>query len=610
MSLDEKNNKVTCNGKEGVYFYKNESGFMFCFEKEKMDEYMEEAFLLIENGENVFVTGAAGTGKSSFLERIVERNEFKPKEFKKIIAVVSPTGVAAENVHGMTIHHMFGLQPILYLPGHKIKPNLYNLSSQQEEFVTCLEILIIDEVSMVRCDLLDAVDDILRHYRKIDKPFGGVQVVMFGDLYQLEPVVEDDEWEKLSEYYNQPYFFCSNVLKGVKWKVVELMKKYRQTDKQFMDLLDRVRLGNVTLNDLDLLRSRFDPDFKPDVIKFTTHKKEVKKYNEDKLQELPGENKLYIAKLHKADESKRWWDDFPTDYYLNLKVGARVMFLRNTDDYKNGTMGKIEDIYDDSVKVKIDNMEEPIIVERAKWSQYEYRIDKETKTIEAIETATFEQLPLKLAWAVTIHKSQGLTFDEVAIDVSKAFAYGQVYVALSRCRTLNGIHLTEPIYLQNILADTVVGEFLECKDDEGYVIIKDKYEGVQYEEQPLVLYVGKTTYDKIVAREKKDYSRFIKEENYDLAKKLFKYNQGKLCVNDIFSDDDYDDWEHIDAPGGHFPFLLRQYKTVVFVCRKTKEEVEAEILGRINVEYSDYGNDSDYGVCWKFNFRIGKILSK
>lgn len=421
---------------------------------------LEDIFLYIRKGYNLFITGKAGTGKTTVLKKIVE--EFNSNEN---VAVVAPTGIAAKNANGVTIHSLLQIPIGPWIP-ESDKIDLYNVSKYTKEIIDNISILIIDEVSMVRCDLLDEVDEILRFAKQSQLPFGGIQIVLFGDLYQLMPVVDDDDWEILRNVYDSPFFFSSRAFKKIDRVIIELKKVYRQDEPEFIELLNSVRTGNVTEEQLELLNSRCScRDILPkEAIKLTTHNWLAKQYNDFKLNNMNGVEysyKAYINKVYKyMDLPKSEW---PTDYVLKLKLGARVMFLRNDNRehrFVNGTLGTVIELYEDSVVVKTD---EGAVVRLRKhtWDFYTYRYDKQQKRITRELYATFKQIPLRLAWSVTIHKSQGLTFDNVIIEASKSFAAGQVYVALSRCRRLEGIQLTEKLEHSNIITNPIIKQFLD-----------------------------------------------------------------------------------------------------------------------------------------------------
>lgn len=425
----------------------------------QLDEYGQKAAQLVKEGNNLFITGKAGTGKSTVLRILVK----DAKERRKNVVVLAPTGVAAKVAKGMTIHSFLHLPLGPYIPGHHIQ-GLYHLNDIEKELIRKLDTIFIDEVSMVRCDLLDEIDDVLRHYRKSKMPFGGIQIVMFGDLYQLMPVANDEDKEKLSKAYKieSLYFFNAKVYKKMDCKTFKLMKIYRQAENDFKDLLNDVREGHVDSYEIKKLESRYNKFFSPSdkegYIRITTHNYRANKYNHEKLEQLPGDLYEFKASIPKGFIPKEEW---PTDYHLRLKKGARVMFLRNDPDkrFVNGTLGTVTKLTEYSIRVNTDDGID-IDVEKSNWDFYKYKINKYTKEIVSELVGTFRQYPLKLAWAVTIHKSQGMQFSKVIIDAGHAFAYGQVYVALSRCEVFHNIFLVSKISSKIIQTDPVVKDFM------------------------------------------------------------------------------------------------------------------------------------------------------
>lgn len=559
--------------------------------KKTFDSKAISAINSVAKGEHLFITGKAGTGKTTLLREIVRQNTGK-----KVMAILAPTGVAAENAGGFTMHSFFRLPVKPYLPEHKVLPELYKLDAGMEAVVKSIDMLIIDEISMVRCDMLDATDMILRHYRGNRKPFGGVQVVMFGDLYQLSPVVLYDEWDVMKDYYKAMYFFCCYAFQKMDYRVVELTKIYRQENTRFINLLNNIRLGEVSLRDIKDLESRYEPYYDPgvfdNVVSLMTHVRMTDNWNSKKFCQLSGASKRYKASTFNWQGERN-----PAEYYLDLKLGARVMFLRNTNSYKNGTLGRVEYLGDDYVCVRKDN-DEIVKVEKATWEQYNYSVNKETKTIYTSVSGTFKQFPLKLAWAVSIHKSQGLTFDEVAIDASKSFTFGQVYVALSRCRTLEGIHLLSKIPSHKIIADDIVRQYMECIDEEGRVHLPEEFDPIKYEKIPLVLYISERRFDKIKCGEMVNYKHGIEMDNKE---SLFLHKNGKICINRIFKDVNRD-WVYTDTNNGHCPFVIRQYHKVIFKCINNWRQMDADIAGTTEIYINSDGR-------WAFKFRIAKINS-
>ena len=557
--------------------------------KYELNSESQTVIELFLEGENLFVTGEAGTGKTTLLKELLKRNE---EVSNKKIVILAPTGVAAENVKGMTMHHFLKLPMKPYLPDHKVMPSLYKLEQETIDVICNLDVIIIDEISMVRCDMLDAMDMILRHYRKNKQPFGGVQIIMFGDLFQLAPVVKNTEWVEMKEYYDSVYFFSSRVLEKLNYKVVELTKIYRQRDNNFINILNDVRVADINKKELERLNCRYEKNFKTDVmddiVTLMTHNKKANRWNRNMLLSLKNKSYEYVASVN------NWYNkhDYPAELKLVLKKGARVMLIRNTDSYKNGTMGRIE--YLDPQKILVRKDDGCVIkVDKAKWELLEYKVDKKKKIIHTKVVGTFTQYPLRLAWAVSIHKSQGLTFDEVAIDASKSFAFGQIYVALSRCRTFEGIHLLSKITSDRILADDIVKSYLRSKDIKVCVKQPGKLESVQYEDFPLVLRISRKVFEKIRDCEKDEYRHSIDLDNKEL---LLQHKNGKICVNNKFSNKKKN-WNYRDINNGCFPFVQRHYKKVIFKCISIDEKIEAKINGLIKI----YLNKDNY---WAFKFSI------
>lgn len=423
--------------------------------KIQQDKYTSKALALIKEGTNLFITGKAGTGKTTLLREVVAESEKR----KKNVAILSPTGVAAMNAGGVTIHSFLKLPTSIYIPGMKI-PGLYSLKPEDIQIIKKIDLIIIDEVSMVRCDLLDAMDDVLRHYIGNENPFGGKQMVFFGDLYQLMPVAEEEDWKELSKHYESSYFFSSKVYQKLKCPMLELQKVHRQDNIDFVELLNSIRRGYISKMELQMLDSRYNKNYigDDDTIRLTTHNYKAWKYNQEKLDAIEYNEVEYKAWIDGFYPK----DDFPTDYVLRLKKGARVMFVRNDNvsrKYINGSLGTVTHCSEGLISVKLDNGTD-VFVERCIWEKLRYKVNKQTKMIETSVLGTFKQYPLKLAWAVTIHKCQGLTFDKVVIDAGRSFTYGQVYVALSRCRTFDGITLVSPISEKVISTDPVVNQFM------------------------------------------------------------------------------------------------------------------------------------------------------
>ena len=439
------------------------------------DEIFEMAERYVKaTGRSVFLTGKAGTGKTTFLRYITQTTS-------KRFVVLAPTGVAAINAGGSTIHSFFQLPLCPYLPDVKElvteyqMPERYrSLRKERVKIIRTLDLLIIDEISMVRADLLDAVDATLRRYRHSDKPFGGVQLLMIGDAQQLSPVVKENERQYISQVYQSPYFFHSKALQKLPYVTIELQKVHRQQDQEFVDILNAIRENRPSARLLQSLNSRVNAyDDCDDVIRLTTHNAQADKVNTMKLDALPGDIVTFGAEI----EGEFPENSYPADEMLSLKVGAQVMFIRNDSEagFYNGKIGKVTEIGANGVVSVTDSDGLTISVTPTEWTNSQYVLNDESGEIEQSVVGTFKQLPLRIAWAITIHKSQGLTFDKVIIDAGAAFAFGQVYVALSRCRTLEGISLDSPIRTSTIYSDTHVSDFNDTIQAEAQSV-RDKLE--------------------------------------------------------------------------------------------------------------------------------------
>jgi DNA-binding CsgD family transcriptional regulator/GTPase SAR1 family protein len=402
----------------------------------------------------LFLTGKAGTGKTTFLKKLKEQS-------KKEMAVVAPTGVAAINAGGVTIHSFFQLPLSPFIPTDAGRKNLIGkirMNSVRRKVIERLEMLVIDEVSMVRADLMDEIDTVLRHFRysRRNEPFGGVQMVFFGDMYQLSPVCNEEEWQLLADYYPSIYFFDSLAIRAQPPVYIEFDNIFRQSNLNFIQLLNEVRNNKISNESFELLQSLYNPTFRPSnddtYVTLTTHNYKADNINAEELAKLSGESKKFKATIKGEYPEK----SYPTELELEFKVGAKVMFLKNDKEmprrYFNGKIGEITNFVNGGIYVQCPG-ENQIYVVPEIWENISYTTAPDTKQITESVLGTFEQYPLRLAWAITIHKSQGLTFDKAIIDAGQAFTPGQVYVALSRCRSLEGLVLLSKINRNSLHVD-------------------------------------------------------------------------------------------------------------------------------------------------------------
>ena len=433
------------------------------------------AWDFVENtGRSIFLTGKAGTGKTTFLKMVVEQSRKRP-------IVVAPTGVAAINAGGVTIHSFFQLPFSPYVPGAKVESK-FDFSREKRKIIASIDLLIIDEISMVRADLLDAIDAVLRRFRDHMQPFGGVQLLMIGDLAQLTPVVTPEDERMLKPYYDTPYFFGSKALQQIDYVTIQLEHVYRQQDASFINLLNEVRTGHPSAKSMAQLNSRVGQSNASLAIRLTTHNNLANYYNESELQKLPSRSYSYHAEI------KGTFPDYsyPTAETLELKVGAQVMFVKNDPSgehrYYNGRIGRVMEAGEKHLTVYCEGDANAIEVEPLEWENTRYTLNEKTREIESEVQGTFKQLPLRLAWAITIHKSQGLTFDHAIIDANQSFAPGQVYVALSRCRTLEGLILATPLEARAVISDERVDSYIEQQESEAersirqLPVLKQEYE--------------------------------------------------------------------------------------------------------------------------------------
>lgn len=431
---------------------------------------------------SVFLTGKAGTGKTTLLRQIIQTTH-------KNTVVVAPTGIAALNAGGVTIHSMFqlpfsGFIPE-YIPGSSIsdyqkfetKNTLvkhFRMSGQKKSVMLNMELLIIDEVSMLRADLLDAIDFTLQKIRRKDFPFGGVQVLFIGDLLQLPPVVKKEEWQVLRNYYRGIFFFNAKVIQERPPLYIELTKIFRQTDERFISVLNNLRNNMISSQDMmilnDFVNQKFDVKSKKGYITLTTHNAKADEINAASLDEI--KEKCFRFKPEIAGEFPE--KIYPVDEILQLKVGAQIMFIKNDlspeKNYFNGKMGFVKSLSEDEIIIHFTDENKTIEVEKYEWKNIRYSVNENTKEIDEEVLGSFVHFPIKLAWAITVHKSQGLTFDKAVLDVSEVFLPGQAYVALSRLRSLDGLVLLKPIQMNGISNDQEVMQYAENKADEETIV--------------------------------------------------------------------------------------------------------------------------------------------
>ena len=437
-------------------------------------------FIVEKTDMSLFLTGKAGTGKTTFLRDVVRHT-------KKKCIVLAPTGIAAVNAGAMTIHSFFqfGLGP--FVKGVIEPKSDFRIQKSKLELIRNLQLLIIDEVSMVRADLMDHIDVELRRIRRNSKPFGGVQLLMIGDLQQLPPIAHGGEDELLRQYYKTLYFFSSTALKSMKYSCIELKTVYRQTDGHFINILNHARECTLTNQDIFDLNTRYIPDFSPrpedGYIRLMTHNRQVDYINATEMAKLDSHPFTFEAAVTGTFPE----ESYPTANSLTLKKGAQVMFIKNDPERRfiNGTLGEIRSIDKNCIAVRLAESGKTIEVEPMEWQNIRYQFDDETKEISSKQIGRFKQYPLKAAWAITVHKSQGLTFDKAIIDVHAAFSPGQAYVALSRCRTLEGLVLSSPVSASVFMKDKAVDAYMNyiyCPVQE--LAFSSCYEYFEYEKKP------------------------------------------------------------------------------------------------------------------------------
>lgn len=490
-------------------------------------------FIVEKTDVSLFLTGKAGTGKTTFLREVVRYT-------KKKCIVLAPTGIAAVNAGAMTIHSFFqfGLGP--FVQGVIEPKSDFRINKSKLELIRHLQLLIIDEVSMVRADLMDHIDVELRRIRRNSKPFGGVQLLMIGDLQQLPPIAHGGEDELLRQYYKTLYFFSSAALKSMKYSCIELKNVYRQTDGHFIDILNHARDCTLTSQDISDLNARYIPGFSPKpedgYIRLMTHNRQVDYVNKTELEKLDSKPYTFVAAVTGTFPE----ESYPTANSLTLKMGAQVMFIKNDPERRfiNGTLGEVKSIDKNSIAVRLAESGMVIDVEPMEWQNIRYQFDEESKEISSKQIGRFKQYPLKAAWAITVHKSQGLTFDKAIIDVHAAFSPGQAYVALSRCRTLDGLVLSSPVSASVFMRDNAVDAYMNyISRPVEELAFSSCYEYFEYEKKPEPEEVAPVK--KVKVNKEKPKKEKKEELRDDTGKKLntfeysyWLYNQGNT-VNQI-----------------------------------------------------------------------------
>lgn len=501
-----------------------------------------------QTSRHIFLTGKAGTGKTTFLRNIITKTH-------KRAVIVAPTGIAAINAAGVTIHSMFQLPFGAFVPrivpGQQLPSGVpYNtpkslvrhlsMNAIKRRILLDLELLVIDEVSMLRADLLDAIDFVLRYVRKNNDNFGGVQVLFIGDLYQLSPVVKSQEQELLGKFYQSAFFFDALCLKSNPPIYIELDKIYRQADEVFINLLNNLRNNMATEQDIALLKSHYQENYKPNLndnyITLTTHNHKADAMNRNALNELEGKSYYYHATIDKEFPENA----YPIEKTLELKVGAQVMFIKNDPTgeqrFFNGKLAVVAKLGSDFIEVLPEGNKYPITLECYVWKNIRYTTNKTTNEIEEEEIGTFTQYPLKLAWAITVHKSQGLTFDRAIVDIGDAFAPGQIYVALSRLRSLDGLILTSHLNNRGMRADQNVAYYSRTKEQQESLLTQIGKEADAFLKQSLMQAFNFTLLDNFVYEHvfsySKDEKRSVKQTHLPWAVKL----QQELIATKVHAD--------------------------------------------------------------------------
>ncbi len=556
---------------------------------------------------NVFLTGKAGTGKTTFLKHII-------KHTYKNAVIVAPTGIAAINAGGVTIHSLFQLPFGAFIPvrdaniafSEHIKINTpatifkgFQLQASKRKLLQELELLIIDEVSMLRSDLLDAIDTVLKSVRKKNHlPFGGVQVLFIGDLLQLPPVVKEDEWRYLKSYYKSAFFFDAQVLQQHKPLYIELDKIYRQEDNAFISILNNLRSNQVTASDIQRLNSYYKPGFTADVaenyIHLTTHNNKADTLNRESLMKLEGQSYFFKAQI--SGDFNEY--SYPVEENMELKKGAQIMFIKNdptgAQRFFNGKIGIISSLSDNSVEVSFSDGSKPVSIEKYEWQNIKYAINEATNEIEEKINGTFSHYPIKLAWAITVHKSQGLTFSKAIIDIGQAFAPGQVYVALSRLTSLDGLILSSPINTSSLNIDSNITAYSNLRESDEKLKELFESESHSFFQNYVVacfnfatLHHAMTTH---IESYQKDEQKSAKQKHFNWAVELKKEVEAVRIISDKFLNQlqqifhakqpEYKEQlkTRVEAAKNHFAPILKQFsKTVLKQIENLKTEKKVKI---------------------------------
>ncbi|MEO5776462.1 MAG: helix-turn-helix domain-containing protein [Flavobacterium sp.] len=561
-----------------------------------------------QTNRSIFLTGKAGTGKTTLLKEII-------KSTHKNCVVVAPTGIAALNAGGVTIHSMFQLPFGGFIPDNSIPRFLENskfetkatlrrhfkMSGLKKSVIQNMELLIIDEVSMLRSDLMDAIDFMLQSVRRKNLPFGGVQVLFIGDLLQLPPIIREEEWQTLRSYYKGKFFFHSHVIQQNPPLYIELSKIFRQTDEQFISVLNNLRNNQISHSDIQILNQFVQPNFdlkaNRGYITLTTHNVKADSINSQSLLDLKGRSNVYKALVV---------DDFPEKIYpleelLELKIGAQVMFIKNDlsfdKNYFNGKMGIIKSLSEEEIMVHFPEENKTIEVERYEWQNIRYFVDENTKEINEEVLGTFTHYPIKLAWAITVHKSQGLTFDKAALDVSQVFLPGQAYVALSRLRSLKGLVLLSPLQMNGISSDQDVMGYAENKASEAFL-----ENSLKQETKKFIHHYLKSSFDWTDLAQEWRNHQFSYNENSELSAKskhaLWSKKQTEVIeslldpsrkfiaqLNTLFKDDEVDFKFVFERVQAAYSYFLQPLDNLVYEILWKLEEVSR--IKKVKVFYDE-----------------------